>query len=316
MKRPTTIQVKRIASFLKASCEKIPNNFDVPKLGQWLDLLSQELGFKDWNVTSASLEKSPVLTKELMLFPNAHRTFWGIARVSVAGEKATYHLSYSVNRELTRESIAKELAEKIRRRTAPQKLNSSMRYSRPDVRRGDATIAPDFLNREQGCPIVIKSDEQELTIHLWWLNEDYHAPDSIPAWAKGTTPHPVRFNEAGDVPLHEYAEIEHNDSLTTMFLKALTGREPSRRTCLYFPRWYASQEVPLPILVEEGNPNGRPANFPSTSDWSKRRSAVDAYNAQQGLSSLDCEAISARYEAAEQVRNEDDYVDFAGNYDD
>lgn len=316
MKRPTTIQVKRIAGFLKASCEKIPDKFDTPKLGQWLDLLSKELGFKDWNVTSASLEELPVLTKELMLFPNAHRTFWGIARVSVAGEKATYHLSCSVNRELTRESVATELAEKIRRRTVPAKLNSSMRYSRPDVRQGDGTIAPGFLNRAQGCPIVIKSDDQELTIHLWWLNEDYHAPDSIPAWAKGTPPHSVHFNEAGDAPLHEYADDEPNDSLTTIFLKAITGREPSRRTCLYFPRWYASQEVPLPVLVEEGNPNGKPAHFPSTGDWSERRSAVDAYNAQQGLSTLDCEAISARYEAAEQVRNEDGHVEFSGIYDD
>ncbi len=316
MKRPTTIQVKRIAGFLKATCEKIPDNLDTPKLGHWLDLLSKGLSFKDWNVASASLEKLPVLTKELMLFPNVHRTFWGIARVSVAGEKATYHLSYSVNREITQESVATELAEKIRRRTAAPKLNSSMRYSRPDVRLGDGTIAPNFLNREQGCPIVIKSDEHELTIHLWWLNEDYHAPDSLPAWAKGIPTHSVRFNEAGDVPLHEYADDERNDSLTTIFLKALTGKEPSRRTCLHFPRWYASQEVPLPVLVEEGNPNGKPAPFPSTGDWSERRSAVDAYNALQGLSTLDCEVISARYEAAEQVRNEDDLVEFSGIYDD
>lgn len=125
----TTIQVKRVANFLKASCEKSPNNSDCPKLGQWLDILSRELGFRDWNTTSASLNEAPVLTKAQKHWTNSHSTFLGVARVLIAGEKPTHHLSYSVNREFTRHDVATDLAKKLRSRIALRQLSHRFQYS-------------------------------------------------------------------------------------------------------------------------------------------------------------------------------------------
>lgn len=313
----TAIQVKRVANFLKASCERIPNNSDRPKLGQWLDILSTELGYRNWNVSNASLDKAPALTGELAQWPDAHSTFFGVARVLLAGEKATYHLSYSVNRELSRHRVATELANKIRSRTAHRGLNHRLHYSRPDIKLGDGQIAPPAKNRHEGCPIVIGSDSQKITIHLWWLSELYQDPESMPAWAKDSPSHLVHFDGKGDVQLREYGDDEPDESLTDTFLKALTGKVSSRRTCLYFPRWYQAQEIPSPMLVEEGNPHAQPVSVGLTGDWSERRSAIAALNAEQGLSSLDCEEIAARYETAEQIRNEEDYAaEFTGIFED
>jgi hypothetical protein len=312
----TTIQVKRVANFLKASCEKIPNNSDWPKLGQWLDILSRELGFKDWNVTSASPNEAPILTKAQKHWTNSHSTFLGVARVLIAGEKPTHHLSYSVNREFTRHDVATDLAKKLRSRIAHRQLSHRFQYSQPDVTLSGGEPAPAWKNRAEGCPIVIMSDGQEITIQLWWLREFFQLPENMPDWGKDSPSHYVQFDGDGNLPLDAYKESELNDSLTDVFLEHLTGKAPNRRTCLFVPRWSQPSDGPVTLRVVEGNPHGEPVSSPSGSDWSELRAAVGAYNAKRGLSSIDCEAISARYESAEKMRNEEEYFeDYSGMFD-
>lgn len=313
----TNVQVKRIARFLKASCEKIPSDSGCPKLGHWLDILSKELGFRDWNSTSASPNEAPALSNEQASWPNSYSTFLGFARVLVAGEMPTHCLSYSVNRELTRHQVAIELAKKLRTSLAPGRLGHGFQYSQPDVRGDGGELAPAWKNRAEGCPIVIKSSGQEISIQLWWLRETYQLPENMPAWGKDSPSHYVCFDGAGDLPLTAYGESELNDSLTHVFLEHLIGKAPARRTCWFSPRRNESSEAPAILHVEEGNPRGKPVLLPLVAtDWRELRAAAGTYNAKRGLSTVDCEAISERYESAEAVRNEDDYVeDYSGTFD-
>ena len=312
----TTIQVKRIAAFLKASSAQIPQHPSSPKLGQWLDIISRESGFRDWNAMSASVNKRPVLSKENSTWPNGLRTFFGIARVLISDKAPTHHLTWFGNRELTGYQAAITLADSIRPHLAPSNLGLRFRYSRPDVKLPDGQISASWTNRAQGCPIVITSDDQKITILLWWLSEHYQLPENRPTWAQDSPSHYVNFDSAGDAALHVHDEDELNDSLTDVVLTHLTSRAQPRRTCLFVPQWPASSEPPISLLVEEGNPNAEPVEKPLGTGWSELRAAAKAYNTERGLSSIDCSSISARYEFAERQRNEEDYTEFSGIHDD
>lgn len=313
----TNSQIKSVAKFLKTSCDTVHLNSSSPKLGQWLDILSEEFGYKDWNVTCAKNRDEPELVSTQNNFPVSHSGFLGLARVVSGDAPPTHHLCYAENREWSRFDLAVKLAQKMRSQLASESLRGAVSYTRPDVMAAGQHEL-NWKSRSEGSPIVIKSNAQDTTILLWWLWASFLQNDPIPVWmGKDTKRNFVQFSEEGGHQLHDYAENELNDSLTDVFLETLTGRAQPRRSCWYVPRWPDSSMTPTMLLVEEGNPNTRQvAQQLNAESWDEIRAAAEARNEQLGLSKLDCEAIFARYEAAQRARAEEPAVDFSGVYDD
>lgn len=313
----TSVQVKQVAKFLTASCAKIPQKSNSPTHGQWLEVIAHASGFRDWNAMKAIIANDPVLDNNTARWPNAHWTFFGVARVLMEGLPPVYQLAWSVNREIPRTQVSIELAKKIRALAKHLAPHDVFQYSQPDTRLSDGSIEYQWKNRARGCPIVITSKNHRVSIHLWWLSERYQLPENIPVWARDSSPvHTVDFNSSGDVPFHEYKEDEPNDSLTNIFLTQLTGKRQDRRKCVFVPYWTISSELPKPLQVEEGSALASPTDVISGSTLTELREAANTYNTKLGLSSIDTDAITERYKFAEQQRNEDDYSEFSGVYDD
>ena len=81
----TSVQVKQVAKFLTASCAKIPQQSNPPTHSQWLEVVAHASGFRDWNAMKATVANDPVLDNDTARWPNAYRTFFGVARVLIAG---------------------------------------------------------------------------------------------------------------------------------------------------------------------------------------------------------------------------------------
>lgn len=313
----TSVQVKQVAKFLTASCAKIPQQSNPPTHSQWLEVVAHASGFRDWNAMKATVANDPVLDNDTARWPNAYRTFFGVARVLIAGAPPVYQLAWSVNREISRTQVSIALANKISALANHFSPHDAFQYSQPDTRLADGCIEYQWKNRARGCPIVISSKNHSASIHLWWLSEHYQLPENIPAWARDGSPvHTVDFNSSGDVPFHEYKEDEPNDSLTDIFLTQLTGKQQQRRECVFVPRWTDSSVLPTPLKVKEGCALASPTDVISGSTLTELREAANTYNTNFGLSSIDTDAIAERYEFAEQQRSEDDYPEFSGIYDD
>lgn len=313
----TNVQIKSVAKFLKASCDKVSLDSPQPKLGQWLDILSREFGYKDWNVTSASNRDEPELVKAQGFTPISKHGFLGLARVIAPDVSPTNYLCYSEDRELSRFEIAAKLGQKMRSKLGPMTFSGNITHTRPD---GMAEGQLDFIekNRSQGCPVVISADGQGVTILLWWLSSTFLLNDPMPiSWGEDQARSWVLFSDEGDHQLFEYVESQPNTTLTALFLETLTGCTLPSRTCWHTPSWRDFYESPSSLLVEEGNPNAlQIIASNSGASWDELRVACEVKNQELGLSRLDCEAISARFEAAESLRNDDPVVDFSGVYDD
>lgn len=312
-----SVQVKQVAKFLTASCAKIPQQSNSPTHSQWLEAIAHASGFRDWNAMNATIAKEPVLDSSSSNWLNAHWTFFGVARVLIEGVQPSYELTWSVNREISQKQVALNLAKKIRDSGKYLDFHEDFQYTQPDTRLPDGTIAAEWSNRARGCPIVLSSKSRKVCIHLWWLSETYRLSENIPPWARdGSPPHTISFDGSGDIPARDYEEDEFKDSLTHIFLTELTGKQQRRRECVFVPRWITSSELPVPLLVEEGSPFATPTDVISGTTLTELRDAANTYNAKLGLSSLDIDAIAERYEIAEQQRNEEDYSEHSGIYED
>lgn len=314
----TNIQIRSVAKFLKASCDKVPLSSPPPKHGQWLDILSEQFGYKDWNVTSAKNLDEPALVKTQDIFPISQLGFIGFARVISPNALPTHHLCYSEGGVRNRFDTAVNLAEKMRSQLGPTTPKGLIGYGRPDVSdKGQDGVSSKLRDHE--VPIVVQVDEHGSTILLWWLSTSFLQNDPIhPAWGGGKVERStVRFRDDGDHELYAYPENSLNTTLTELFLETLTGRTPSSRSCWYVSNWRDSFGTPAMLLVEEGNPSALQVVESSNAEsWSDLQTASEIKNQKLGLSALDCEAISARYAAAETLRNEEPAVDFSGVYDD
>jgi hypothetical protein len=312
----TSVQVKHVAKFLTASCAKIPQKSGSTTHSEWLEAISHASGFRDWNAMRARVSNEPVLDEETSHWPNAHWTFLGVARVFIAGHAPINHLTWSANREKSKTQVAKDLAQKIKLAVAGRQFDGfSFEYTQPDTILSDGSIAPRWKNNAHGCPIIITSNNPSISIHLWWLSEHYQLEENYPEWMRGNSPyHYISIDSRIDTPLQSLHEEESIDSLTDIFLTQLTGRQQRRRECLFLPEWTATNQKILRIA--EGCPNATATDVISGKSLTELREAVAAYNTKLGLSSNDINAIAERYQQAESERNEHDYTEFSGIYDD
>lgn len=312
----TSVQVKQVAKFLTASCAKIREESDSTTHSQWLEAISHASGFRDWNAMHASVSNEPILYEKTSHWPNAHWTFFGVARVFIAGHAPTNHLTWSVNREKSKTQVAKDLAQKIHSAIDSRNFSSiQFKYTQPDTILSNGSISPQWINRARGCPIVINSNNPNISIQLWWLSEHYQLEKNYPEWMRDGSPyHHVAMDYSIDAPLHSIGEEDSIDSLTDIFLTQLTGRQQRRRECLFIPEWTTT--VPKVLRVEEGCPNATATDVISGNNLTELREAVTDYNTRLGLSSIDIIAIAERYQQAESQRNEDEYTEFSGIYDD
>lgn len=317
MQSLTKVQVKRIAKFLTASCAHIPQDPSSPKLGQWLDIISRATGFRDWNAMSRSIDEVPTLSKAEASWPGGGRySFYGVARVLVKGEQPTHHFTQTIPEYSLEPQVVVDLVKSILLKAGHSIRHLVFRHSRPDVLLPNGQIAQHWKNDAEGCPVVVRSEDGSVSILLWWLREVYRTRDNIPDWAMDSTLNDVYFHEQDPYWARSDVDDELHNSLTQFFLQQLTGREQSRRTCLFLQHDAYTSEPTVPMLVEEGNPYASPADVKFEGNYAERLAAVAAYNSGLGLSTLDCSAISSRYDYAERARNEEDYTEFSGIYDD
>ena len=318
MQSLTKVQVKRIAKFLTASCAQIPQEPSSPKLGQWLDVISRATGFRDWNAMSRSIDEVPTLSKAEASWPGGGRySFYGVARVLVKGEQATHYFTQTNPKYGVEPQVAVDLAKSIVLKSGTSIRHLAFQHGRPDALLPNGQRDQSWKNSAEGCPVVVRSEDGTVSILLWWLREIYKVPDNMPDWAKkDSSLHDVAFQEQDPYWARAHADDELHNSLTQFFLQQLTVREQQRRTCLFLPHEVYMSEPAVPMLVEEGNPYAFPADVKFEGSYAERCAAVDAYNAGLGLSTLDCSAISSRYDYAERARSEEDVTEFSGIYDD
>ena len=315
----TNIQVKRIADFLKKSSAKVPQSAVSPKHGQWLDILATASGFRNWNAMSACVPEAPCISQETALWPSTHATYLGIARVLIAGELLpTHHIEWFTNHDSTKHEMALKMGKRLGEKLYPACTGLGFRYSQPDVKMPGGGIAAPWVNRAEGCPIVVTSKDKRITILLWWLRESYQLKENLPIWAQDEPAHYVHFSDAGDKVETDFESDEIEESLTDTFLANLTGKAQPKRSCIFVPNWGGSSEHPSPVLVEEGNPNAKPIDETFGTNWQEILAAVAARNAKYGLSTIDCGAIARRYEAVQRADTDtaEDYTEFSGIYDD
>lgn len=308
----TTVQVKRVAQFLKASSAKIPQFQDQPKLGQWLDIIARASGFRDWNAMSATIPLNPSFTDAEINWLNSHWTFYGIARVMVEGKASTNHITHFSNHEVNRHEAAKDLARKILNRSSSEFSNQVFNYTQPDVILPNGNIDTSWANKTQGCPIIITSKDKKTVIFLWWLSYRYTPQDNIPEWASDFETQGVEFENHCDIPPGGYGVDDISHPLTDVFLSCLTGKKQPRRTCIFTRQWSTSSVKAGSVLLEEGCPNAHPIG--EDLRYEIEKFSVSSFNAGRGLSTIDCEAIAQRYKDAEVMRNEDDHTELSGIY--
>lgn len=318
MQSLTKVQVKRIAKFLTASCAHIPQDPSSPKLGQWLDIISRATGFRDWNAMSRSIDEVPTLSKAEASWPSGGRySFYGVARVLVNGKAPTHHFIQTNPKFGAEPQVVLELVKSIVLKSETSLRHLAFQHGQPDVLLPNGQIERSWKNYAEGCPVVVHSEDGTVSILLWWLREMYRVADDMPDWAKeDSSLHDVSFQEQDPYWARAHVDEELHNSLTRFFLQQLTGREQPRRTCLFLQHDAYTSEPNVPMLVEEGNPYASPAELKFEGNYAERQAAVAAYNSGLGLSTLDCSAISSRYDYAERARNEDYHTEFSGIYDD